>query len=94
MNSCDGEVYLEINGGTFADGVYGVCRIGTNTTGVRPTFGGNITVKLTGGTLAGGFGLYQTSDTPAVTGEAKLILSESMSAYKDTAKFTSVEILK
>lgn len=77
MNGCDGDLYFEINGGEFAMSVFGVCRIGSNTTGYTPTFGGSLTMKITGGIFKGEVGLYQSSDSPRVKGDSTLILGGS-----------------
>lgn len=77
MNGCDGDLYFEINGGEFAMPVFGVCRIGSNTTGYTPTFGGSLTVKITGGIFKGEVGLYQSADSPRVKGGSTLILGGS-----------------
>ena len=62
MNGCDGDVVFNISGGSFAGGVYGIHRTGSNTTGDVAQFGGNITMNITGGIFAKEIGLYHTAD--------------------------------
>jgi lysophospholipase L1-like esterase len=87
MNSVAGDIYLEINGGTYTGSVYGIGRIGTNTTGATPHFTGSITVKLTGGDFKT-FALYQDSTSPRVAADrATLILTGDMTKWSGTAGF-------
>ena len=90
MNSCDGDVYFMITGGNFVGGVYGVHRTGSNTTGVQPTFNGNITMSVLGGTFANGIGLYHTSDTPKVEGTSILFVTPSLKSIAKTDEFKIV----
>jgi|GEM_PF-1268528 len=91
MNGCEGEAHFEISGGTFAGSVAGIHRTGTNQTDTAVAFGGNMTVKITGGTFAKPFQLYHTTDTPNIRGSANLLLSKAMESSVVTDGFTKVE---
>ncbi|MBQ8835979.1 MAG: S-layer homology domain-containing protein [Clostridia bacterium] len=93
MNSCDGDVVMNISGGNFTGGVYGVHRTGTNTTGTSATFGGSITMNITGGTFAKEVGLYHTADTPEVQGDVVLNISESLKSVVKTDGFTKINFV-
>ncbi|MBQ4150568.1 MAG: S-layer homology domain-containing protein [Clostridia bacterium] len=91
MNGCEGDVVFNVSGGNFTGGVYGIHRTGSNTTDSVATFGGNITMTVTGGTFAKGFGLYHTADTPKVQGTAKLVISEQYKSVAILDGFDKVE---
>lgn len=93
MNSCDGEVYMEINGGTFKGNVVALHNIGANQTGENAKFYGNLTMKITDGTF-GSLMFKHSSAVPEYRGYSSLILSEKMSAYRTTQGFGYVEIIK
>ena len=94
MNSCDGEVYMEISGGKFAGDVYAVRSVGTNTTGQTATFSGNITLKITGGSFGANVGSYQAADAPKVGGNAVLTIAKNFSSLVKADGFTQVNILE
>lgn len=48
MNNLSDEVYMEINGGTFAGDLYLIGNVGTNTTGYTPAYSGKAALKITG----------------------------------------------
>ncbi len=93
MNSCDGDVLLDISGGTFKGTVYGLSRIGTTPAGTKATFNGNITMNITGGTFENGIGLYQNSDAPVVGGKAILNIKESLRPLANVDGFEKVTLL-
>ena len=93
MNGCDGDAVMNITGGTFAGGVYGVHRTGSNTTGTSASFKGNVTMNITGGTFAKEIGLYHTADTPTVQGSAVLTASESFKSVVKTDGFTKTNFI-
>ncbi|MBQ4598423.1 MAG: S-layer homology domain-containing protein [Clostridia bacterium] len=73
MNSCDGEIYMEISGGKFAGSVYAVRSIGPNTTGTAASYSGAITLKITGGEFGGTVDAYQDASAPKATGTVTVI---------------------
>ena len=91
MNSCDGEVYMEINSATFAGDVVALHNIGDNTTGENATFTGELTLKITSGTF-GDLKFAQSSAVPDYSGISTLILSEEMSEYGNLSGFDRVEL--
>lgn len=93
MNSCDGEVYMEINGGTFKGTVAALHNIGANETGENAVFYGNLTMKITDGTF-GDIKFKHTSTVPEFRGNSTLILSEKMSAHRNISDFDHIEIAK
>lgn len=93
MNGCEGEAYFEISGGKFAGSVAGIHRTGTNNTDTKATFGGQITVKVTGGEFATPFKLYHTADTPEVIGRAQLMLTKNMESVVTQDGFGVVEFI-
>ena len=78
MNGCDGDAYLNISGGEFLGGVYGIHRTGTNETGIKAEFNGNLYINITGGIFHKEIALYHTADTPTVKGEASLAVDPSL----------------
>ena len=91
MNSCDGEVYMEINGATFAGDVVALHNIGDNTTGENATFTGKLTLNITSGTFAD-LNFAHSSAVPDYSGYSTLILSEQMSEYGNLIGFDRVEL--
>ncbi len=87
MNSCDGDVYFNISGGTFAGGVYGLSRIGTNSTDTHPEFKGNLSMSITGGEFKGEVGLYQNDDTPSVEGTATISVTNALKSFVKLEEF-------
>ncbi len=91
MNGCEGNVVMNISGGTFNGSVYGIHRTGSNTTGINADFGGNLTMNITGGSFTGNVGLYHTADTPKVNGTAKLIIADKYKSVVNVNDFDKVE---
>ena len=71
MNDLEGELYIEINGGTFTGDFCLIANIGTNATDYTPLYSGKATLKITGGTLNGKLSAYQTSDTKSLRVERR-----------------------
>lgn len=92
MNSCEGEIYMEINGGSFKGNVVGLHGLGNNQTGKTAVFSGALTMKITGGSF-GNLALYHNAASPKLTGSAKLILTSTTAQYKGLADFDEVIIL-
>ncbi len=87
MNGCDGNAVLNISGGSFAGGVYGIHRTGSNTTGTFAEFNGDIIVNITGGTFAKGVALYHTADTPKVKGSAIATVKNDLKSVMNLSDF-------
>ena len=93
MNDLLGEVYMGINGGTFAGDVYLVGNIGTNTTSYTPQYSGKASLKITGGTFSGKLQAYQAT-TKKCTGGTKLILTAQTADLAEKALgFETVEYI-
>lgn len=91
MNDLSGEVYMEINGGTFAGDLYLVGSVGTNTTGYTPAYSGKASLKITGGTFSGKLQAYQAA-TQKLAGGTKLILTTQTADLAEKAlSFETVE---
>ena len=71
MNSFEGECDMIIQGGSFRGPVYGVGRVGSNTTGTAPKMTGTVRVSASGATLSGGVSKVQ-DNTVSVTGTVSL----------------------
>ena len=93
MNGCDGDVEMNVTGGSFKGGVYGIHRTGSNTGNTVAQFNGNITMNITGGTFAKEIALYHTADTPKVNGEAVLTLSSNLKSVTDYNDFTKIDFV-
>ena len=93
MNNCDGEVYMEINGGTFKGNVVALHNIGANETNETVSFYGTLTMKITDGTF-GNLMFKHSSGVPDFRGTSTLILSEKMSAYNNLSGFDHIPIEK
>lgn len=85
MNDLEGELYIEINGGTFTGDFCLIANIGTNATDYTPLYSGKATLKITGGTLNGKLSAYQTSDTKKLAGGTTLILIEQTANFANKA---------
>ena len=87
QNDMRGELYVEINGGSFASPFYVFSRIGTNTAGDVVYADGRATVKVTGGDFKAGF--YAVYPNGGITPKNKiaLTLSEEMRALTTDSRF-------
>ena len=94
MNDLNGELYVEINGGSFAGDFFAIANVGTNQTGYTPTFGGSAVVKITGGTFQGKLGAYQVETAKKLTGGVKLILTDKTASLASKAKGFEIEYEK
>ncbi len=95
MNDFNGELYVEINGGSFAGDFFAVAYAGTNQTGYTPTFSGSAVVKITGGTFQGKLGAYQAEAAKKLDGGVKLILTDETASLASKAKgFDEIEYEK
>lgn len=93
QSGVDGEVYMEISGGKFAGDVCGVCRPGSNDTGVTPSVSGKLTLKVTGGEFGGRIALYQNSDCPAVSGSSEFMVSKACASTISSEGFATVTVI-
>lgn len=82
---CDGEIYMEINGGTFFSSVYGIARSGASTVGNGEPVTGTLTLKITGGTFRGSQIAVLQAPGASVIGSFNVIL--------EGGKFLSLKII-
>lgn len=94
MNDLCGELYVEINGGSFAGDFCAIANIGTNNTAYTPAYTGSATVKITGGTFAGKIKAYQSDTTKKLAGGVKLILTDDTKALASKASGFEIEYAK
>ena len=75
MNSQSGNVTLNISGGEFYGSVYGVGRMGSNSTNDSSNITGNVTINITGGTFGGRKLNEKQEESTAFSGKYSLSLT-------------------